>query len=588
MFDRGGVQFRSMASMVAMALAYALLGWFSLQLATINHVVSNIWPASGLAVAMIWHSSHRGTLGMILGGMLLGWVSQHSLPACLLITTGSTLSAWLVVYFLRLLAPEQPLRSLRGCSVFIVLVVILPLIAASTGILALTQLDTMPADGWKSAWLTWWVGDTTGMLVVAPMLMDWFDAHDQINELLQLRWLLFATASLMSAGVAFLDWINLSLGSSLAFITLPILVTAALSIPLFQSMLLLVLMAMMAVLGIISGLDTAASPLLNAGLLQIIIYISTSALTVLMLYAAASERRDLENQMRRTSERLRASLRQLEETAEEREIAMLRLMESEKMATLGSLVAGMAHELNTPLGNSITLASGIQHTAGVLESYVAGEQVSRTNLQGQLHDLREAARLLERSSRHAGDMISNFKQIAVDQSSNRRRRFYLPELCRDIGATLLPQFKTSPHQLIIQIDDEIWMDSYPGALEQVVMNLIHNALLHAFDGHQEGRILLKVRHKPGDEVARISVEDNGCGISPEHQKQIFKPFFTTRSGTGGSGLGLYVVQQLITDVLGGKLTLVSGVNTGSRFSIELPLQAPMSQPTPKSTAENSG
>ncbi len=574
MFDQGKGQFHSIAGVLGMAVAYALLGWLSLQFATINHIVSTIWPASGLAVALIWHWPQRGPLGLVLGCLLLGFVSGHSLPASLLITLGSTLSAWLVVLLLRLLSPEQPLQSLRGCTVFILLAVILPITAASTGVLALTHLDSMPTEGWKSATITWWMGDVTGILVMAPMFMELFESRGRIHELLHLRWLLLATAALMSAGIAFLDWMNLGLGNSLAFITLPILVTAALTTPLFQSMLLLILMAMMAILAIMSGTDVSASPLLNAGLLHAIIYVSTSAITILMLHAAVSERKDLENQMRRTSERLRASLKQLETTAEERELAMLRLMESEKMATLGSLVASMAHELNTPLGNSITLASGIQHTVGDLESYVMGEQVNRNNLQGQLHDLREAARLLERSSRHAGEMISNFKQIAVDQTSNRRRRFYLPELCRDIGATLQPQFKTSPHRLIIQVDDDIWIDSYPGALEQVVMNLIHNALLHAFDGYQEGEISLKVQHIPGEEDVRITVEDNGCGMSPEHQTQIFQPFFTTRSNAGGSGLGLYVVQQLITDILGGKLTLVSGVNTGSRFTMVIPLQAP--------------
>ncbi len=283
-----------------------------------------------------------------------------------------------------------------------------------------------------------------------------------------------------------------------------------------------------------------------------------------------TDRKRAEDELRRHREHLEELV--AERTAELRR-AMNHLVQSEKLAALGSLVAGVAHELNTPLGNARVVASALEEDVRALASSAAAGTMRRSHLDAFLERGRAAAAMLERNTVRAADMIEHFKQVAVDQASTRRRSFDLRQTIEEFLTALQPQFRRIVHAIDLDIPAGIEMDSYPGPLEQVIANLVTNSLVHGFAGRSAGRIALaSVETGPQRVVLRYS--DDGVGIPPEHLRRIFEPFFTTRMGLGGSGLGLYIVYNLVTGLLGGTIEAASPPGGGAAFTIGLPLRAP--------------
>ena len=257
--------------------------------------------------------------------------------------------------------------------------------------------------------------------------------------------------------------------------------------------------------------------------------------------------------------------------------AQTELVQSEKLAALGSLVAGIAHELNTPVGNGLMAASTLQDYGRDIAAAVGKGALKRSMLEQFLLDNKTATDILVRNLRRASELITSFKQVAVDQASSQRRRFQLSEVVKEILITLGPTLKKTPFVIDSNIDDSIELDSYPGALGQVLVNLINNALIHGLSGLEHGKIgLYAFPYEPG--WIELAISDNGRGIAEEHLPRIFDPFFTTRLGQGGSGLGLNIVHNLVTGVLGGKLEVASQLGWGVRFAIRLPLCAPSGEP----------
>jgi PAS domain S-box-containing protein len=252
--------------------------------------------------------------------------------------------------------------------------------------------------------------------------------------------------------------------------------------------------------------------------------------------------------------------------------AMGQLVQSEKLAALGSLVAGVAHELNTPIGNTLMASSTLKEDVVLFRNLLLSGNARRSDVTSGVERLQEASDLIERNALRAGKLITDFKQVAVDQSSSRRRLFNLREVIDGVVCTMAPLFKRTRHQIEIQVPDAIGMDSYPGPLEQVLTNLLTNSLHHGFAQQEDGVVQISACSK--NDTAVLTYADNGCGIAESHQKHVFEPFYTTRLGQGGSGLGLYIVYNLVTDVLGGSLTLRSAPQQGTTFIMRLPLHAP--------------
>jgi signal transduction histidine kinase len=272
-------------------------------------------------------------------------------------------------------------------------------------------------------------------------------------------------------------------------------------------------------------------------------------------------------------QRVTSRTQELSTAVERLTAAQAELVRTEKMAALGSLVAGVAHELNTPIGNSLTVASTMQdQTRQFAVEMTHG--LKRSRLDEFVASTAEGAGILMRGLRHAADLVSSFKQVAVDQTSVNRRNFDLLDTVNEILLTLGPSIRKTGHSVHCQVAPAITMDSYPGPLGQVLTNLINNALIHAFHDAQHGQITINAELQGEGRICLI-VQDSGTGISPEHLGRVFDPFFTTKLGKGGSGLGLNIAYNLVRDVLGGTITVSNTQGQGACFSLMLPLEAPV-------------
>ena len=247
------------------------------------------------------------------------------------------------------------------------------------------------------------------------------------------------------------------------------------------------------------------------------------------------------------------------------------LIRKDKLAALGGLVAGVAHEINTPLGVAVTAASLAADRLREVEDAFQAGTLRRQDLQYGLAQAQEAARMTLGNLRRAADMIGNFKQIAVDQSSEAERTVQLGPYVREVIGSLGPLYRRTPHRMVIEVKAVIELTTFVGAISQVVTNLIQNALVHAFPGDRVGTVTVEVdRH--GDDGAQLVVRDDGVGMEPAVLRRVFDPFFTTQRGRGGSGLGMHIVHNLVTDLLGGTIEVSSTPHLGTRVTIRLPIR----------------
>ncbi|MBV8047618.1 MAG: HAMP domain-containing protein [Paludibacterium sp.] len=249
------------------------------------------------------------------------------------------------------------------------------------------------------------------------------------------------------------------------------------------------------------------------------------------------------------------------------------LVESEKLASLGGLVAGVAHEINTPVGISLTAASHLAAVTQQLNRELEAGAIKKSDFQNYLATATESCELILSNAERAADLIHSFKQVAVDQTSEARRDFQLADYLQEIITSLRPKFKRTQIDIQIDCEQDLLMDSYPGALSQVMTNLLVNAVTHAFDEGQLGQIAIAA-HRLDDGHLSLTVKDNGKGIAPANMGKIFQPFFTTRRGSGGSGLGLHIVYNIVRQRLGGSIDVESELGEGTTFTITLPCNAP--------------
>ena len=254
--------------------------------------------------------------------------------------------------------------------------------------------------------------------------------------------------------------------------------------------------------------------------------------------------------------------------------AQEQLINHEKLAALGALVAGVAHELNTPIGNSLMMASALQEKAENLEQKLNQKQLQLNELSVFLEESNEATILIMRALSNAADLVASFKQVAVDRTTAHRRLFELQQTSHEIIATMMTKIRQSGHSIKMEISDGIYMDGYPGPYGQIISNFINNALLHGFVGRPHGHMLLSASLVSADRV-RICFQDDGVGISEHNLTQIFEPFFTTKRGQGGSGLGLSIIYNIVTSLLQGHISVESTVGKGTLFTLDLPLSAPI-------------
>lgn len=265
---------------------------------------------------------------------------------------------------------------------------------------------------------------------------------------------------------------------------------------------------------------------------------------------------------------LQEKAQQLERTLHNLRQAEAHLIQTERMAALGGLVAGIAHEINTPIGIGVTAASLLMEKAiAFSESFKSGA-IKRSELEKFLDVAQQSSRMTLTNLERAAQLIQSFKQVAVDQSSEAKRAFNLHAYLEEILLQLSPRLNAIPHVIAVQGDRDLMLNSYPGAFSQIVTNLVMNSLLHAYEPGEQGQITLTIRQL-GEQVV-FEYADNGHGILPQNLGKIFEPFFTTKRGQGGSGLGLHIVYNLVTQKLGGDIECESQPLVGTRFIIRLP------------------
>jgi PAS domain S-box-containing protein len=281
----------------------------------------------------------------------------------------------------------------------------------------------------------------------------------------------------------------------------------------------------------------------------------------------------LEEKVNKRTEALTASHKQMVETVEQLKRTQQTLVESKKMASLGSLVAGVAHEINTPIGISVTAASFLQEEVSALKDKLLDNQLSRTYLDETLMHLTESTRLLNSNLKRAADLISSFKQVAVDQSSEACYSFNLKENVEQVVTSLKHKIKQSRTQVDIICPDKLSIYSFPGSFVQIYSNLIINSIIHGFeDWTGERNIFINIRLE--DETLIIDYQDTGKGIPDDLCDRIFDPFVTSKRGSGGSGLGTHIVYNIVSQLFKGNIRYLAS-KEGAHFVMEIPYRACM-------------
>jgi signal transduction histidine kinase len=291
---------------------------------------------------------------------------------------------------------------------------------------------------------------------------------------------------------------------------------------------------------------------------------------------------------RKAEDELRASKERAESALLELNAAQQNLIDAERLAALGGLVAGVAHEVNNPIGISLTVASSFARRTEMFEAELKSDgALRRSQLEEFVRSSRDASQQLVANLQRAGELISSFKQVAVDRSHAERRQFLLGEATDQIIASLKPVLKRAPIALEVDVPEGLVVDGYPGSYGQILTNLFLNAVNHAFAGGRAGTISISARSRGADDI-EIIFADNGAGMTPDVQRQAFDPFFTTRRNEGGTGLGLHIVYNLVTQQLGGRMMLESREGQGTTFRIIMPRVAKVSTAGDDTAEENDG
>lgn len=304
-----------------------------------------------------------------------------------------------------------------------------------------------------------------------------------------------------------------------------------------------------------------------------------------MVLARAISERELSaanGELSRLNERLQKLNFELENRVRER---TNQLIETEKLAYLGGLVAGISHEVNTPIGTSFTAITFMYERLIQLQNSYKSGAIERGEFERTLTDLIDSSGAIKINLERAAELLQGFKQVAADQIVDDVRELELASYLEQIHLSLKPRMKRTVFQLLIDCQLGLSLRTSPGALAQVITNLVENALVHGLDGRSEGKIEISAGFVAETSVVRITCTDNGAGIAAEHIGKIFNPFFTTKRGTGGTGLGLHIVHNIVTGRLGGTIQVRSEAGAGSTFILDLPATVEKHNQTKPESAE---
>jgi signal transduction histidine kinase len=269
---------------------------------------------------------------------------------------------------------------------------------------------------------------------------------------------------------------------------------------------------------------------------------------------------------------MRAVADQMKATLTELRAAQAELVQAERLASLGGLVAGIAHEINTPIGTALTAASVLREQVDGFKRAQATGRITKSDLERLVEAADVGSTFVTTNILRAAELIQSFKQVAVDRTSEQRRSFAIVPYIEEVLISLGPRLRKTPHKVTLTGPEDLEIDTFPGAISQLVTNFVTNALMHAFTDDVPGELVIQAE-RCGDDQLQVHFRDNGRGIPAALLPKIFDPFMTTRRGSGGTGLGLHIVINLVTQQLGGKLDVASTEGVGTTFTLRLPLVA---------------
>ena len=268
---------------------------------------------------------------------------------------------------------------------------------------------------------------------------------------------------------------------------------------------------------------------------------------------------------------LKEANQELIQTLEKLHQFQRQIVQNEKMASLGDMVAGVAHEVNTPIGLGVTASTMMLDRLNTIQEQFETKTLKASTMAKFIEEGQENLNIIYRNLNRAAELISSFKQVAVDQTSEVDRIVNMKQLLNEILLSLRPRLKKTRHSVNVICDDDLYVETKAGPINQIVINLIVNSLLHAFEKDEEGEIKLEVE-SVGEETLKLVYTDNGMGIPNSIRKRIFDPFVTTKRGQGGSGLGMHLVYNLVTQGLNGSISLTSEEGNGVEFVIIFPVK----------------
>jgi signal transduction histidine kinase len=561
---------RGIGLAVAVGVVYFVAARLSLALLTKPEGVAVFWPAAGVSAGVLiaLGSSARwpvifGTMAATIVANLLGDRNLWSAFLFALCNSGEAVLAAFLVQ--RYFGPDFRLTKLRNVAGLVGAAVIGAGVSGIGGALTF-KLFHSTSTPVVTVWHQWFVSDGLGIITVAPLLIELASARRDRPPLAELAEgvLTVAALALVSGLAIFLRSDLLTNVGPVAVLFAPLLWLAARCRPVFAAGAALIVSLSIVWtttfgIGYFGNPDLSIDERVTAAQFSILL-VTIGASVLSALFAEAREKR------RQAEAALRASETQRY------------LIETERLAALGRLVAGVAHELNSPVGISLTVASTLAQRCRTFADQTFSGPVRRSLLAEFTDDCREAANQLVANLERAGDLIQSFKQVAVDRSLADRRSFDLKLATEQIMASVVPGLRKLKSALELDVPSDIMLNSYPGAYGQVLTNLVFNAITHGFADGKGGRMSIKARRLEEKQV-EIVFADDGSGMPENVQRHAFDPFFTTSRAQGNTGLGLYIVRNLVTEQLGGRITLVSSPGEGTTVCMTIPLLAP-DQATP--------
>jgi signal transduction histidine kinase len=550
---------------VAVGVVYFVAARLSLALLTKPEGVAVFWPAAGVSAGVLIALGSRalwpvvfGTMAATVAANLFGDRNIWSAILFALCNAGeAVLTAQLIGHYF---GSDFRLSKPRNVLGLTAAAVIGAAVSGVGGAIAfrLFHSATTPL---LTTWLHWLASDGLGIITVAPLLIELASAsrdRPPLSELVEGA-LAVAALALVSGFAIFLRSELLATVGPVAVLFAPLLWLAARCRPVFAAAAALIV-SLSIVWTTTFGIGYFGSPGLSMDervlAAQVSILLVTVGASVLAaLFAEIRDKRGLAEAALHASETQRY------------------LIETERLAALGGLVAGVAHEISSPIGTSLTVASTLAHRSADFTDQIASGQMRRAQLTEFASGCRGAAEQLVANLQRAGGLIQSFKQVAIDRSSDDRRAFDLKLATEQVIASVRSRVLKSQSSLAIEVPSEIIMDSFPGPYGQVLTNLIFNAVTHGFADRPGGHMLIRA-HRLGMDQVEITFSDDGIGIPEAVQRRVFDPFFTTRRAEGRTGLGLYIVHNLVTQQLGGRITLVSAPGKGTTICLTLPLLAP--------------